>query len=489
MMVGVKMSESKLQKTSILMLLLRVMVILLLIATVTPTLNPARISGLINKNSAFFTMAISYSSVAGGFGRALTRGWVHRSTLINIFVSSLAVFLCIIAVATGCCMTLGKVRLQRLGTKIITIACVVSIPALLSMLPAYFDLIHSANIDRVNPMFPFGFWFFLGMLIICGLLGIINTFKIPKPTAEDKYEMEDKYRLFLMIMPFVILTFLFAYLPLWGWRYAFFNYRAGIPLSMDNFVGFKWFTHLFQNAATRADIVRVLKNTLAMSGIGIATSFLPAAFAIFLTEIRFAKYKRLIQTVTTVPNFISWVLVYSFAFALFSTEGFVNSVLISFGIIESGTNFLMSGDNIWLKMWAWGTWKGLGWGAIIYIAAIAGIDQELYEAATVDGAGRFRRMWNITVPGLIPTFCVLLLLSIAGILSNGMDQYFVFKNSANKNTIEVLDLYVYTIGLGSGGSGNIPLATAVGMLKSIISVSLLMGANKISKLIRGESIV
>ena len=147
---------------------------------------------------------------------------------------------------------------------------------------------------------------------------------------------------------------------------------------------------------------------------------------------------------------------------------------------------LMCGSHVWLQMLAWGLWKGIGWSAIIYIAAISGIDQQLYEAATVDGAGRFQRMWNITVPSLIPTFCVLLLMSIANILSNGMDQYLVFENSTNTSSIMVLDLYVYKLGIGQG---QIPLSTVIGMVKSVVSVTLLFAANGISKLIRGESIV
>ena len=146
----------------------------------------------------------------------------------------------------------------------------------------------------------------------------------------------------------------------------------------------------------------------------------------------------------------------------------------------------MGGSHVWLQMLAWGLWKGIGWSAIIYIAAISGIDQQLYEAATVDGAGRFQRMWNITVPSLIPTFCVLLLMSIANILSNGMDQYLVFENSTNTSSIMVLDLYVYKLGIGQG---QIPLSTVIGMVKSVVSVTLLFAANGISKLIRGESIV
>ena len=141
-------------------------------------------------------------------------------------------------------------------------------------------------------------------------------------------------------------------------------------------------------------------------------------------------------------------------------------------------------------MWLWNTWKGLGWGAIVYIASISGIDQALYEAATIDGAGRFQRIWHITIPGLMPTFFVQLILAISNILSNGMDQYLVFRNATNASSIEVLDLYVYNLGLGGSGSvGQIPLSTVIGMAKSIISVILLFSANQASKKIRGSGIV
>ncbi|MDE5859275.1 MAG: ABC transporter permease subunit, partial [Oscillospiraceae bacterium] len=148
--------------------------------------------------------------------------------------------------------------------------------------------------------------------------------------------------------------------------------------------------------------------------------------------------------------------------------------------------YLMSNSHMWLKMMAWGLWKGVGWSAIIYIAAISGIDQGLYEAATVDGAGRFAKMWYITVPELIPTYCVLLLMSIANILSNGMEQYYVFENSNNYEHIQVLDLYVYNLGIDKG---LIPLSTVIGMVKSVVSVFLLFMANGVSKAVRGESIV
>ena len=180
------------------------------------------------------------------------------------------------------------------------------------------------------------------------------------------------------------------------------------------------------------------------------------------------------------------MLVYAIAFAIFSTDGFLSGIMQNMGVWDAGRNLLQDPSHMWLKMLAWGMWKGIGWSAIIYIAGISGIDQQLYEAATVDGAGRFQKMWHITVPGLIPTYMVMLLMSIAGILSNGMDQYMVFENAMNTDTITVLDLYVYKLGIVGGA---IPLSTMIGMVKSLISVVLLFAANSISKLLRGESIV
>jgi putative aldouronate transport system permease protein len=190
---------------------------------------------------------------------------------------------------------------------------------------------------------------------------------------------------------------------------------------------------------------------------------------------------------TTLPNFISWVLVYAIAFMLFNSEnGLINTIMVGLGLQEHKINYLASSEYIWLKMTLWGIWKGLGWGAIMYIAAISGIDQEQYDAAKVDGAGRFKIMWHITLPGILPTYFVILLLSIANIINNGLDQYFVFQNAFNKDTIEVLDLYVYNVGLGGS---NFSFGTAVSMLKSVVSVTLLLVANQCSKWLRGQTII
>lgn len=291
---------------------------------------------------------------------------------------------------------------------------------------------------------------------------------------------------FLCIVPFLILVILFSYFPLHGWMYSFFDYRPPRKLSDCEFVGLQWIKMLFANKTQVMQLLQVMKNTFAMSLLGIATSILPLGFAIFLNEIKCKWFKNFVQTFTTLPNFISWVLVYSVAFSLFSSSGMVNTFLEKTGIITEAIRFLDSDSHTYLWMLLWKTWKELGWGAIMYLASIASIDQELYEAARVDGANRFQIMKHITLPALLPTFFVLLMLSVANFLNNGMDQYFVFQNAFNKEHIQVLDLYVYNIGM-TGRSYS--LATAISMLKSIVSVVLLIIVNFASKKTRGESII
>lgn len=292
------------------------------------------------------------------------------------------------------------------------------------------------------------------------------------------------YKEFLYILPFILLVVVFAYYPLYGWLYAFFDYRPPQPLTMESFVGLKWFKSLVSNQVKTKQILNVLTNTLVMSGITVGTSWLPMIFAVFLNEIKCIPFRKAVQTVTTIPNFISWVLVYSVAFNIFNNTGVVNHLLVSTGILEKPVQFLQASDHVWLTQWFWLTWKNLGWAAIMYIAAITGIDEELFEAARVDGATRMQMIRYITIPSILPTYFVLLMLSIASFLSNGMEQYYVFQNAFNKEKIQVLDLYVFNLAMGSGSYS---VATALSILKSIISLILLSVANGISKLVRGES--
>ena len=292
------------------------------------------------------------------------------------------------------------------------------------------------------------------------------------------------FKLFLYVLPFIAMVLLFSYYPLYGWLYAFYDYRPPRPFSDAEFVGLKWFKSLVENPVKVAQLWQVLKNTFVMSGITLSTSWIPMLFAVFMNELKCVPFRKFVQTVTTLPNFISWVLVYSVAFSLFNSTGMMNTLLMKLGMTTEPILFLQASEHVYLTQWLWLTWKNLGWAAIMYIAAISSIDDELFQAAKVDGATRMQTIRYITIPSLLPTFFVLLMINIGNFLSNGMEQYYVFQNAFNKEHIQVLDLYVYNLAMGSGSYS---VSVAISMLKSVVSVILVVVANWISKVTRGES--
>ena len=294
------------------------------------------------------------------------------------------------------------------------------------------------------------------------------------------------YREFLYVLPFLILVAVFSYYPLYGWIYAFFDYRPPFKLSAESFVGLKWFASLVDTSVKRTQLWNIIRNTFAISGLSLLFSWLPMIFAVFLNEIKCGPFKKIVQTVTTLPNFISWVLVYSVAWCLLNSTGMANSILTDLGFITEPVLFLQSSKHVWFTQWLWLTWKNLGWSAIMYIAAISSVDEEMFEAARVDGATRLQCIRYITIPSILPTYFVLLMLNIANFLNNGMEQFYVFQNAFNKDYIQVLDLYVFNLAMGSGSYS---VSTAISMLKSVISIVLLCGANGLSKLIRRESFI
>lgn len=308
--------------------------------------------------------------------------------------------------------------------------------------------------------------------------------KLPKKPASAV--QRDGVKLFFMLLPCLIFVFLFSYLPLWGWSYSFFNYKPGKALLDCEFVGWDHFTRLFGNPVLRRQLIMVLRNTLAMAGLGVLFSPLTPVFAICMSELTNRRYRKIVQTLTTLPHFISWTIMYSLVFFMLNVNtGFINNLLVQTGVLDQPVNFLVSQDHVWLTMQGYGLWKGLGWGTIVYMAAIAGIDQELYEAAMIDGAGRLQRIWYITVPGLVETYFVLLIISFGNFLNTGMEQYYVFQNAMNQDYIQVLDLYVYNQGIKGG---QVSYATAIGTMKSLIALVLFTFANILSKKVRGTSV-
>ncbi|MBR4060379.1 MAG: sugar ABC transporter permease [Lachnospiraceae bacterium] len=293
------------------------------------------------------------------------------------------------------------------------------------------------------------------------------------------------FKLFLFLLPGLIYVFVFKYLPLWGWAYAFVNYVPGKKLLNCDWVWFKNFKVLFGNPILRKNLFQSLTNTLGMHFISYLFRPLPMLFAIFLNELPGRRFKKVVQTASTLPHFISWVIMYALATSMLSTSGLVNSLMLDWGVIEKPLNILTTDKHVWLTQELLGIWKGLGWSSIVYFAAIAGIDQELYDAAKVDGAGRMARIRYITIPHLMPTFVVLLVMSIGNMLSTGVDQYYVFANAMNQKYITTFDLYVYNLGIADG---KISYGVAVGGMKSIIAIILFSIANYISKRVRGQGI-
>lgn len=292
-----------------------------------------------------------------------------------------------------------------------------------------------------------------------------------------------RLKLTLMALPFVIFVFLFCYVPLMGWGLAFFDYRPGLAFSKLKFVGFKYFELL---GYYKEDIINALVNTLGLSGLSMLTSLIPPLFAILLTEVRHNRLKKGIQTMITLPHFVSWIIVSALCFSLFSTNGMVNQLLQGLGYTGKPVNVLGNADTAWTFMTALDIWKEVGWNSIVYLAAIAGIDEELHDAAKVDGASRFQRICHITVPGLTPTFIVLLLLKVGNLLSVGFEKYIVFNNSLMASKLEVIDVYTYRIGIGTQ---DYSFAIAVSILKSVVSIILLFSVNSLAKRTRGDSII
>jgi putative aldouronate transport system permease protein len=307
--------------------------------------------------------------------------------------------------------------------------------------------------------------------------GISHKIKIsPRRWISLKY--------FLIAIPFLIQIIAFSYVPIFGWAYAFFDYKLGLKFSELDFVGLKNFLNLFKESR---EIIRVLRNTLVMSMLAILVSPLPAVFGIMLNEISNSKLKRIVQTITTFPHFISWIVVFGLSWAMFSASaGMIPNLLQALGFKTSRIGILGNNDLVWPFQISLQVWKGLGWSAIIYLAAISGIDEELYCAAKVDGANKIQMIWNITVPGIMPTYLVLLLLGISNLLNTGFDQFFMFYNGFVADKIEVLDYYVYKLGIIFN---QYSYSIALGMLKSIVSIILLFSANRFSKIVRGDPLI
>ncbi len=284
---------------------------------------------------------------------------------------------------------------------------------------------------------------------------------------------KSKYLIF-MIIPAVIFYIVFNYVPMYGILMAFKDFRPKLGILGSPWNGVDNFIRVFEEPK----FWLAFKNTLIIGSIKIVISFLGAVtIALLLNELRMRKTKKVIQTIVTFPHFLSWVVVSGFVFSLFAYNGAINALVEAMG--GNRTNFLADKGFFFGLIFASDIWKEAGWGSIIYLATMAGIPQDQYEAADIDGATRLQKIWHITLPGIKPTAILLLIMSVGGVLSAGFDQILNLGNPLIREDVNIIDTYIYyhaIVGSDSAGIG-----TAIGLFKSVISFALVIVVDRIAK--------
>jgi len=290
------------------------------------------------------------------------------------------------------------------------------------------------------------------------------------------YKLSRQRQLLFMSLPIICYVILFVYVPLWGWTMAFQNFRPARSFSQQEWVGLNWFRLLFKDRV----FVRTIRNTIAMSVINTSLGFVTAiSFALLLNEVKKILFKRAIQTISYLPHFLSWVIVTGLVSTMLTTDnGAVNNALVALGFIKRPILWLAEPNYFWGIVGATYVWKEVGWNTIIYLAAISGIDPNLYEAADIDGCNRYQKMWRITLPSIKPTIIILLIMSVGHILDAGFELQYLLRNGLVMDVSDTIDIYVLVYGLNLR---NYSLATAAGMFKNIVNITLIFFANWIAK--------
>lgn len=286
----------------------------------------------------------------------------------------------------------------------------------------------------------------------------------------------------LMVLPGIIWMLVFNYIPMGGIVIAFKKFKITKSISEAPWVGFKYFIEFFEDS----NFSDIIVNTLGISLLKLLIGFpLPIIFALLLNEIRGTRFKKLSQTISYLPHFLSWVVLGGILVSWLAKDGVINDFLMAINIIKEPISFLGGPNYFWGLALISDSWKELGWSAIIYLAAITGVDQQIYEAATVDGANKLQKILYVTIPSITGTIAIMLILQVSGLLNSNFDQIMILKNQINISRSQVIDTYVYQVGMTMG---KYSYATAVGLFKSVIALMLLLIANTSSKKLMGRSL-
>ncbi len=294
-------------------------------------------------------------------------------------------------------------------------------------------------------------------------------------------QIKTNHALYIMLIPGILYFIIFKYLPMGGLVIAFQDYQPFLGILGSPWVGLKHFIRLFSEDT----FWMLLKNTLMIFGLDIVFAFpLPIVLALMINEIKNKAFKKSIQTIIYLPHFMSWVIVVSIFYVLLTTEGgVINNIIENFG----GEKIAFLTNPHWLRPMyiLQEMWKGSGWGTIVYLAAITNVDEQLYEAAEMDGAGKLKKMWHVTLPCIRPTIVTLFILKIGNVLDMGFEHMFLLMNSMNKEVAQIFDTFVYTAGIKNG---QLSYSTAVGMFKGVVGLILVVLANNLAKKVGEDGI-
>jgi len=292
----------------------------------------------------------------------------------------------------------------------------------------------------------------------------------------------EQRQLLVLTVPFMALVFVFNYMPIWGWLMAFQNYTPAKGIWRSKWVGLNNFTEAFADRSFLNAIINSLNISFLRIGLGFFTAIL---LALMLNEVKNITFKRAVQTISYLPYFISWVVASSIVYMTLAPSGVLNELMIKLGLIEKGISFMGDPKYFYGVVGISHIWKNVGWNAIVYLAAMTGIDQELYEAASIDGAGRLRRIWAITLPGILPTIKVLLVLAIGTLMSSSFEHIYLLSNPSNISASRTIEVYVY---ISAMRAGRFSYGTAIGIFNSAVAVTLIMVSNWVSKRVDGVGI-
>lgn len=302
-----------------------------------------------------------------------------------------------------------------------------------------------------------------------------STGSVKKPKKNFFKTLSRQWQLVVMSIPMLIYILIFNYSPMWGWITAFQDYKPKKGITGSAFVGLKNFKWLFG----RDDFINSIRNTLGMSIINLVLGTVAAVvLAVLLNEVARTMFKRTVQTVTYLPHFLSMVIVVGMAQNIFASNGPINQLLMNIGLIKQPLFFLGEGKFFWWLVGIINVWKEVGWNTIIYIAAMTSIDPSLYEAASIDGAGRWAKIRYITLPGIKSTFVILLIMNIGHLMEAGFEIQYLLGSSLVMDWSQTIDIFVLKYGISKQQYG---VATAAGMFKSIVAIILLFAANTIAK--------